>query len=56
MPIYLYRCRRCKHELELLRGINEKDTNLTCPKCGAKKLKRVVAPLYGNVGGTYRPT
>jgi putative FmdB family regulatory protein len=53
MPIYLYRCRRCGHKVELLRAMNEKDSELVCEKCGAKELEKVFAPFYSS---TCRPT
>jgi putative FmdB family regulatory protein len=34
MPIYLYRCRHCGNKIELLQGMNEKDSELACPQCG----------------------
>jgi putative FmdB family regulatory protein len=45
MPIYSYRCRRCGHQFELLRAINEKDAVAECPDCGAKGPERCIMPF-----------
>lgn len=47
MPIYLYRCRRCGHDFELLRPMNQKDIEQKCPECGSKEIEKVAAPVYG---------
>lgn len=47
MPVYLYRCRHCGHKIEMLRAMNEKDSELECPECGTKEMERVIMPFYG---------
>ena len=49
MPIYLYRCRLCSHKTELLRAMNEKDSELACPQCGAREMEKVIMPFYGSI-------
>jgi putative FmdB family regulatory protein len=39
MPIYGYRCGTCGHEFELLQNLSDQPPS-TCPKCGAKTLKK----------------
>jgi putative FmdB family regulatory protein len=60
MPIYAYRCRNCGEKFESLRGINDSDTGVACPKCGVKNPQRVLAPVCGitsrTTPGTFRPT
>jgi putative FmdB family regulatory protein len=60
MPIYSYRCHECGHRFEMLRGMNEKDSELACPKCGTRKPEKVIMPFFSNSsrgeGGTFRPT
>lgn len=60
MPIYAYRCRNCGEKFESLRGMNDSDTEVACPRCGAKHPLRVLAPVCGiNTGtpaGNIRPT
>jgi|YNPNPStandDraft_1061719.scaffolds.fasta_scaffold51797_1 putative FmdB family regulatory protein len=42
MPLYEYRCRRCRSRLEMLQRVNEQPLK-TCPKCGGE-LERLVSP------------
>ena len=35
MPVYDYKCTRCGHRFELLRGISSRD-EVKCPKCGGE--------------------
>ncbi len=51
MPLYLYRCRRCGHNFELLRRIGDADSHLECPECGTKEPQKVITPFYGNGAG-----
>ena len=44
MPIYAYRCRACRHELEEMQPMGAGPPG-PCPKCGGE-LKRI----YGAVG------
>jgi putative FmdB family regulatory protein len=48
MPIYSYRCRQCGHRFEMLRGMNEKDSELVCPKCGTRAPEKVIMPFFSN--------
>jgi putative FmdB family regulatory protein len=42
MPIYEYECGKCGHEFELEQRITE-DPVKTCPKCRARKVKRLIS-------------
>lgn len=46
MPTYEYTCEACRHNFEQFQGIKEEPTK-KCPKCGKKKVKRLVS---GGVG------
>ena len=35
MPLYQYRCTKCRHEFELLTTIDKRNET-RCPKCGEK--------------------
>jgi len=51
MPLYDYRCKSCRHELEALQGINEAPLT-DCPECGAASLEKVPsAPAFSFKGG-----
>jgi putative FmdB family regulatory protein len=57
MPIYLYRCKRCGHTTEKLRGMNEKDKETMCAACGSKDVEKVTSSFYGpccSSAGNYR--
>lgn len=41
MPTYDYRCNACDHEFELFQSMSE-NPKRTCPKCGKKKLERLI--------------
>ena len=42
MPIYVYRCEECKHELEILQKMDDEPL-VFCPQCNEPKLKRIPA-------------
>lgn len=42
MPVYEYACEKCGHEFEAEQRITE-DPLKTCPKCRARKLKRLIS-------------
>jgi putative FmdB family regulatory protein len=50
MPIYEYECPACGARFELRRGINDNDSDINCPKCGAAKPRRVFSAF--NVGSS----
>jgi putative FmdB family regulatory protein len=54
MPIYLYRCRKCGHRFEMLRGINEDDSGIKCPECGMDKQERGIMPFNSGSTGAER--
>ncbi len=41
MPIYEYECEKCGERFELRRGMADRDSDISCPKCGAEKPRRV---------------
>jgi putative FmdB family regulatory protein len=45
MPIYIYECTKCSHEFEVLQKIGEGNEDISCPECGKKKPKKLVAPF-----------
>src|SRR5262245_66418479 len=42
MPVYEYACEKCGHEFEAEQRITE-DPLKTCPRCRARKLKRLIS-------------
>ena len=43
MPIYDFECLKCHNTFETIRKIEEDNKDLTCPKCGGKKLHKLVS-------------
>ncbi len=43
MPVYEYRCLKCRKRFTKLLGIAERDNPQTCPVCGAVESKRLVS-------------
>jgi len=42
MPVYEYACEKCQHEFEAEQRISD-DPIRTCPKCRARKVKRLIS-------------
>lgn len=40
MPMYEYLCKDCGEQFDLLRGMNQDDSDITCKKCGSPKVER----------------
>lgn len=45
MPIYVYRCSQCHHDVEKLQHVSDPPV-LVCPRCGSETMHKVVS----NVG------
>jgi len=43
MPLYEYQCARCGEKFELRRHMADSDSEIECPRCGAKSPKRVLS-------------
>ena len=41
MPIYEYECSQCGERFEQFRALRESNSEVKCPKCGAKRPLRV---------------
>jgi putative FmdB family regulatory protein len=40
MPLYEYICKNCDHQFEVLQRMGEGASDLSCPKCGEKKVEK----------------
>ncbi len=49
MPIYEYKCQKCKSKFEVLQSINADNKELTCPECGEPEPKKVFS-LFASFG------
>ncbi|MGE3313886.1 MAG: zinc ribbon domain-containing protein [Planctomycetaceae bacterium] len=48
MPIFEYRCRKCRHDFEyFLRGSDEP----ACPDCGSRDAEKLLSAPSGHVAG-----
>lgn len=55
MPIYEYRCLKCRHEFgRLVRSAAEEQT-LACPRCGKKDLEKKLSVFAARDGATSKP-
>ncbi len=43
MPIYEFRCRKCRHKFETLASMNEDGSGLNCPECGEPKPEKLLS-------------
>lgn len=51
MPIYEYKCQKCKTHFEQLQKVTDKPLR-TCPECGEKQLKKLVSNTSFQLKGT----
>jgi putative FmdB family regulatory protein len=43
MPVYEYRCLKCKKRYSALVGMTAEDSEATCPACGGNEAERLVS-------------
>ncbi|HOO56618.1 MAG TPA: zinc ribbon domain-containing protein [bacterium] len=55
MPIFSYKCEECGNIFDMLVFAGEKDEDMECPACGAKKAKKQVSP-FSSSGGSCAST
>jgi len=56
MPIYEYECKSCSEKFELRRGLNDSDSEVKCPRCGAENPRRVFSVFStASKGGSCAP-
>ncbi|MFZ5645740.1 MAG: FmdB family zinc ribbon protein [Bacillota bacterium] len=42
MPIYDFRCKKCRHKFTVLTGISERD-RVECPQCRSKEVEQLIS-------------
>ena len=53
MPLYEYQCRKCGKSFELLRRMQDADSELQSPKCHSRKVERQFSTFAsGGCGGS----
>ncbi|MBN1470765.1 MAG: zinc ribbon domain-containing protein [Syntrophaceae bacterium] len=51
MPIYEFRCKKCKKIFESLVFSSSEEKKLACPKCGTKQPQKVMSVFAGGKSG-----
>lgn len=54
MPIYEYKCGKCKNEFECL--VFSSDEKVACPDCNHKGVKRLMSACSFKSSGSYTPS
>jgi len=52
MPIYEYKCNRCRHVFETLFASLKEERQVVCPACQSRKTKRLMSTFGGKFGTT----
>ena len=55
MPIYEYKCRKCVEKFELMQSMNDDESGITCPACGADRPQKAVSLFSGNNNSSREP-
>jgi putative FmdB family regulatory protein len=51
MPLYEYRCDECRRKFTLLVGVTSKKEKSACPKCGSRKITKLISRISPIVRG-----
>ncbi len=51
MPLYEYRCEECKRKFSLLVGVTKVKAKQACPRCGSRKLTKLISRISPVVRG-----
>lgn len=43
MPLYEYKCNDCRYKFTFFKSLEERNENLSCPKCKSEKVKRIIS-------------
>ncbi|MGM0568197.1 MAG: FmdB family zinc ribbon protein [Elusimicrobiota bacterium] len=43
MPIFSYKCMKCKKEFEEITGVINNESGIKCPVCESKNLKKLIS-------------
>ena len=52
MPLYEYRCRECGERFEKLARFSASASEIECPKCGARKVDKLISAFSTRMSGT----
>ena len=51
MPLYEYRCSECNRKFTLLVGVTATKTKRACPKCGSRKITKLISRISPGARG-----
>jgi putative FmdB family regulatory protein len=51
MPLFEYRCKKCKRQFSLLVGVTREKAPLECPRCGSTKVTKLISRIAPIVRG-----
>ena len=51
MPIFEFKCKKCKNKFEELIFSSAEEKKLVCPKCGSKKTEKLMSVFAGSKSG-----
>ncbi|MBN2677718.1 MAG: zinc ribbon domain-containing protein [Anaerolineaceae bacterium] len=51
MPIYVYKCQACGHEIEIIRPMSDADKPVVCDNCKSNKTSRQLSTFNAQRGG-----
>jgi len=51
MPVYEYRCEKCKRRFSLLVGVTAEKAPLRCPRCGSARATKLISRIAPVVRG-----
>jgi putative FmdB family regulatory protein len=51
VPIYEFKCAKCRHQFEALCRIGSNGRGLACPRCSSKRLQRLMSTFAARSGG-----
>ena len=52
MPIFEYKCRKCRENFEVLFRSRDEKMSVACPKCGSITVERLMSAFAGKIGNT----
>jgi putative FmdB family regulatory protein len=50
MPIYEYRCTKCRRVSEFLVGVGQEENEIKCKYCGSKELNKMISATFVSSG------
>jgi putative FmdB family regulatory protein len=52
MPIYEFKCRKCRNVFEILFRNRDEKVPVACPECQSTRTQRMISAFAGKIGNT----